>query len=165
MARRHHSGSSDSLRWQAATWHPSVQITEPFHPAHQRHLHKSASFSPTNGGEAQTALDAVRTRRAKQQLGGQTAGKAQAWAPGPPGAPGAPGAEEQVGGRLGERPGPPTPHLSRPPSPRRSRPSSPRRSKPSSPSRRSKPSSPRRSRSPPMSRPPSLKDLESLMPR
>ena len=106
----------------------------------------------------QTALDAVRTRRAKQQLAEKTV------ATGPVRTPGV----EERAGRLGERPVPPTPRLSRPPSPnRRSRPSSPsRRSRQSSPNRRSRPSSPRRSRppSPKLSRPPSPR-VDSVAPR
>ena len=106
----------------------------------------------------QTALEAVRTRRAKQQLA-ESNNQQQ------PGGPmRVPSLEpEPTATRLNRPPQPPPPsssRVSRAPSPRRLRAASPPRlsSRPPSP-RLSKPSTPR------LSRTPSLKELATLMPR
>ena len=105
----------------------------------------------TNSTMQQTALEAVRTRRAKQQLAETT--KEQGGVP-----IRVPSVDDPAKVRTNRPPQPLPPsssRTSRAPSPRMSRPPSPR---PPSP-RLSKPASPR------LSRTPSLKELATLMPR
>ena len=210
--RRHHSGSSDSLRWQSATWHPSgqsgrppkVTLRLPSPPVpHHHHLFLTIfttrlqaiptsctnlqaslqhteemprsfenNFDPHIERHLQTALEAVRTRRAKQQLAEANNQNNQNHPNNqnnqnnqnhqqPAGTMRVPSLEEPARINRPPQPLPPSSsRVSRAPSPRRLRAASPPRlsSRPPSP-RLSKPSSPR------LSRTPSLKELATLMPR
>ena len=118
----------------------------------------------TNSTMQQTALEAVRTRRAKQQLAETT--KEQGGVP-----IRVPSVDDPAKVRTNRPPQPLPPsssRTSRAASPRMSRPPSPRRLRAASPARlSSRPPSPRLSKpaSPRLSRTPSLKELATLMPR